>query len=105
MAGMVAANEASLAVIPPASVLACVITHRAEVSLCIAIDDVPFMISERFAPKVRHTQSVNLMGITIKSPPEIEEEVSRGCNARVACPSRANNAKRAVPGGVIKSFR
>ncbi|XP_049341849.1 multivesicular body subunit 12Bb isoform X2 [Astyanax mexicanus] len=42
-----------------------------------AIDDVPFMISERFAQKVvRETQSVNLMGITIKSPPEIEEEFS-----------------------------
>lgn len=45
------------------------------------------------------------MGISIKSPPEIEEEVSRGRNARVACPSRANNAEHAVPGGVIKSLR
>ncbi|KAL7827645.1 hypothetical protein SRHO_G00333630 [Serrasalmus rhombeus] len=80
MAGLVAANEASLAVIPPALVLACVITHRAEVSLCIAIDDVPFMISERFAPKVRYTQPVNLMGITIKSPAEIEEEYAYSFN-------------------------
>ncbi|XP_037391975.1 multivesicular body subunit 12Bb isoform X2 [Pygocentrus nattereri] len=46
----------------------------------LAIDDVPFMISERFAPKVRYTQPVNLMGITIKSPAEIEEEYAYSFN-------------------------
>ncbi|KAM7391623.1 hypothetical protein PAMP_022302 [Pampus punctatissimus] len=39
-------------------------------------------------------QQVNLMGITIKSLAEIEEEVSRGCNARLTLTPLAQNAKQ-----------
>ncbi|XP_070819961.1 multivesicular body subunit 12Bb [Chaetodon trifascialis] len=39
-----------------------------------ALDDVPFMVSEKFFEKPREMQQVNLMGITIKSLAEIEEE-------------------------------
>ncbi|XP_041642710.1 multivesicular body subunit 12Bb isoform X1 [Cheilinus undulatus] len=40
-----------------------------------ALDDVPFMISEKFCGrKPKEMQQVNLMGITIKSLAEIEEE-------------------------------
>uniref|UniRef100_A0AAY4EUR4 Multivesicular body subunit 12B n=2 Tax=Denticeps clupeoides TaxID=299321 RepID=A0AAY4EUR4_9TELE len=38
------------------------------------MDDIPFVISEQFAKKLGDTQRVNLMGITIKSLAEIEEE-------------------------------
>jgi len=43
-------------------------------------------------------QQVNLMGITIKSLAEIEEEVSRGCNARLPLTPLAQNAKQTVLG-------
>ncbi|XP_067460959.1 multivesicular body subunit 12Bb isoform X1 [Thunnus thynnus] len=39
-----------------------------------ALDDVPFMISEQFLENPKEMQQVNLMGITIKSLAEIEEE-------------------------------
>ncbi|XP_032433374.1 multivesicular body subunit 12Bb [Xiphophorus hellerii] len=39
-----------------------------------ALDDVPFMVSEKFHVKPQQMQQVNLMGITIKSLAEIEEE-------------------------------
>ncbi|XP_041793931.1 multivesicular body subunit 12Bb [Chelmon rostratus] len=39
-----------------------------------ALDDVPFAISEKFFEKPKEMQQVNLMGITIKSLAEIEEE-------------------------------
>lgn len=39
-----------------------------------ALDDVPFVISEKFFKKPTEMQQVNLMGITIKSLAEIEEE-------------------------------
>ncbi|XP_054906575.1 multivesicular body subunit 12Bb isoform X1 [Poeciliopsis prolifica] len=39
-----------------------------------ALDDVPFMVSEKFHAKPQQMQQVNLMGITIKSLAEIEEE-------------------------------
>ncbi|XP_076010440.1 multivesicular body subunit 12Bb [Genypterus blacodes] len=39
-----------------------------------ALDDVPFVISEKFHGKSNEMQQVNLMGITIKSLAEIEEE-------------------------------
>ncbi|XP_047449034.1 multivesicular body subunit 12Bb isoform X2 [Mugil cephalus] len=39
-----------------------------------ALHDVPFMISEKFHAKPKQMQQVNLMGITIKSLAEIEEE-------------------------------
>ncbi|XP_029960997.1 multivesicular body subunit 12Bb [Salarias fasciatus] len=63
-----------------------------------ALDDVPFVISERFHEKPKEMQQVNLMGITIKSPAEIEEEVSRGCNARLPLTPLAQNAKQTVLG-------
>ncbi|CAB1414235.1 unnamed protein product [Pleuronectes platessa] len=39
-----------------------------------ALDDVPFVISEKFYDNPKKIQQVNLMGITIKSLAEIEEE-------------------------------
>ncbi|XP_022613549.1 multivesicular body subunit 12B-like isoform X1 [Seriola dumerili] len=39
-----------------------------------ALDDVPFVISQKFFDKPKEMQQVNLMGITIKSLAEIEEE-------------------------------
>ncbi|XP_029296202.1 multivesicular body subunit 12Bb [Cottoperca gobio] len=39
-----------------------------------ALDDVPFVIPERFYENPKEMQQVNLMGITIKSLAEIEEE-------------------------------
>ncbi|KAK2837563.1 hypothetical protein Q5P01_014775 [Channa striata] len=39
-----------------------------------ALDDVPFVISEKFYGNPKEMQQVNLMGITIKSLAEIEEE-------------------------------
>ncbi|XP_062418418.1 multivesicular body subunit 12Bb [Pungitius pungitius] len=39
-----------------------------------ALDDVPFAISEKFCENPKEMQQVNLMGITIKSLAEIEEE-------------------------------
>ncbi|XP_017272623.1 multivesicular body subunit 12Bb [Kryptolebias marmoratus] len=39
-----------------------------------ALDDVPFVVSEKFNEKRQEMQQVNLMGITIKSLAEIEEE-------------------------------
>ncbi|KAF6729937.1 Multivesicular body subunit 12B, partial [Oryzias melastigma] len=39
-----------------------------------ALDDVPFTVSEKFRGKIKEMQQVNLMGITIKSLAEIEEE-------------------------------
>ncbi|XP_071783981.1 multivesicular body subunit 12Bb [Centroberyx gerrardi] len=39
-----------------------------------AMDDVPFLISEKFHGTAKEMQQVNLMGITIKSLAEIEEE-------------------------------
>ncbi|XP_049435981.1 multivesicular body subunit 12B-like isoform X2 [Epinephelus fuscoguttatus] len=39
-----------------------------------ALDDVPFVVSERFCKNPKEMQQVNLMGITIKSLAEIEEE-------------------------------
>ncbi|KAF7666971.1 hypothetical protein LDENG_00085960 [Lucifuga dentata] len=39
-----------------------------------ALDDVPFVISEKFYNNATEMQQVNLMGITIKSLAEIEEE-------------------------------
>ncbi|XP_034452390.1 multivesicular body subunit 12B-like isoform X2 [Hippoglossus hippoglossus] len=39
-----------------------------------ALDDVPFVISEKFYDNPEKIQQVNLMGITIKSLAEIEEE-------------------------------
>ncbi|XP_069380203.1 multivesicular body subunit 12Bb isoform X2 [Paralichthys olivaceus] len=39
-----------------------------------ALDDVPFVISEKFFDNPKKIQQVNLMGITIKSLAEIEEE-------------------------------
>ncbi|XP_026178109.1 multivesicular body subunit 12Bb isoform X2 [Mastacembelus armatus] len=39
-----------------------------------ALDDVPFVISEKFYNSPKEMQQVNLMGITIKSLAEIEEE-------------------------------
>ncbi|KAM8885197.1 multivesicular body subunit 12Bb isoform 3-T4 [Spinachia spinachia] len=39
-----------------------------------ALDDVPFAISEKFYENPKEMQQVNLMGITIKSLAEIEEE-------------------------------
>ncbi|XP_078808857.1 multivesicular body subunit 12B isoform X1 [Oryzias latipes] len=39
-----------------------------------ALDDVPFTVSEKFGGKNKKMQQVNLMGITIKSLAEIEEE-------------------------------
>ncbi|XP_043966731.1 multivesicular body subunit 12Bb isoform X2 [Gambusia affinis] len=62
------------------------------------LDDVPFMVSEKFSVKPQQMQQVNLMGITIKSLAEIEEEVSRGCNARLPPPPLAQNAKQTVLG-------
>uniref|UniRef100_A0A096M5A3 Multivesicular body subunit 12Bb n=1 Tax=Poecilia formosa TaxID=48698 RepID=A0A096M5A3_POEFO len=60
-----------------------------------ALDDVPFMVSEKFHVKPQQMQQVSLMGITIKSLAEIEEEVSRGCNARLPPPPPlAQNAKQ-----------
>ncbi|XP_072289756.1 multivesicular body subunit 12B-like isoform X2 [Eucyclogobius newberryi] len=41
-----------------------------------ALDDVPFVVSEKFHDTKKEMQQVNLMGITIKSLAEIEEE---GC--------------------------
>lgn len=41
-------------------------------------------------------QQVNLTGITLKSLAEIEEEVSRGCNARLPLMLLAQNAKQTV---------
>lgn len=41
-------------------------------------------------------QQVNLMGITIKSQAEIEEEVSRVCNAPLLHTPVAQNAKQTV---------
>ncbi|KAM9391507.1 multivesicular body subunit 12Bb [Pholidichthys leucotaenia] len=58
-----------------------------------ALDDVPFMISEKFYESHAKMQQVNLMGITIKSLADIEEEVSRGCNARLPLTPLAQNAK------------
>lgn len=45
------------------------------------------------------------MGITIKSLAEIEEEVSRGCNARLTLTPLAQNAKQTGLGVVIKCLR
>ncbi|XP_022057021.1 multivesicular body subunit 12Bb isoform X1 [Acanthochromis polyacanthus] len=39
-----------------------------------ALDDVPFVISDKFHGRPKEMQQVNLMGITIKSLAEIEEE-------------------------------
>lgn len=39
-----------------------------------ALDDVPFVISDKFHERPQEMQQVNLMGITIKSLAEIEEE-------------------------------
>ncbi|KAK5932559.1 hypothetical protein CgunFtcFv8_004252 [Champsocephalus gunnari] len=39
-----------------------------------ALDDVPFVIAEKFCDNPKEMQQVNLMGITIKSLAEIEEE-------------------------------
>ncbi|XP_038143519.1 multivesicular body subunit 12Bb isoform X1 [Cyprinodon tularosa] len=39
-----------------------------------ALEDVPFVVSEKFHKKPQEMQQVNLMGITIKSLAEIEEE-------------------------------
>ncbi|GAA6220856.1 multivesicular body subunit 12B-like isoform X1 [Lates japonicus] len=39
-----------------------------------ALDDVPFVITEKFYDSPKEMQQVNLMGITIKSLAEIEEE-------------------------------
>lgn len=39
-----------------------------------ALDDVPFVISQKFCDNPKEMQQVNLMGITIKSLAEIEEE-------------------------------
>ncbi|XP_033973593.1 multivesicular body subunit 12Bb isoform X1 [Trematomus bernacchii] len=39
-----------------------------------ALDDVPFVITEKFCDNPKEMQQVNLMGITIKSLAEIEEE-------------------------------
>ncbi|XP_031599684.1 multivesicular body subunit 12B-like isoform X1 [Oreochromis aureus] len=40
-----------------------------------ALDDVPFVVSEKFSQKIpKEMQQVNLMGITIKSLADIEEE-------------------------------
>ncbi|XP_032372612.1 multivesicular body subunit 12B isoform X1 [Etheostoma spectabile] len=63
-----------------------------------ALDDVPFVISEKFHGDPKEIQQVNLMGITIKSLAEIEEEVSRGCNARLTLTPLAQNAKQTVLG-------
>ncbi|XP_014824419.1 PREDICTED: multivesicular body subunit 12B-like [Poecilia mexicana] len=64
-----------------------------------ALDDVPFVVSEKFHVKPQQMQQVSLMGITIKSLAEIEEEVSRGCNARLPPPPPlAQNAKQTVLG-------
>ncbi|CAL8332333.1 unnamed protein product [Arctogadus glacialis] len=59
-----------------------------------AMDSVPFTISERFNDAPKETQRVSLMGITIKSLAEVEEEVSRVCNARVPLTPVAQNAKQ-----------
>ncbi|TNN86523.1 Multivesicular body subunit 12B [Liparis tanakae] len=61
---------------------------------CEALDDVPFVITEKFYENPKEMQQVNLMGITIKSLAEIEEEVSRGCNARLPLTPLAQNAKQ-----------
>uniref|UniRef100_A0A3B5ATM7 Multivesicular body subunit 12Bb n=1 Tax=Stegastes partitus TaxID=144197 RepID=A0A3B5ATM7_9TELE len=54
---------------------------------------------KRFHTNVcKSMQQVNLMGITIKSLAEIEEEVSRGCNARLPLTPLAQNAKQTVLG-------
>ncbi|XP_077943014.1 multivesicular body subunit 12Bb isoform X1 [Gasterosteus aculeatus] len=63
-----------------------------------ALDDVPFAIAEKFHENPKEMQRVNLMGITIKSLAEIEEEVSRGCNARLPLTPLAQNAKQTVLG-------
>ncbi|XP_061674067.1 multivesicular body subunit 12Bb isoform X6 [Syngnathoides biaculeatus] len=63
-----------------------------------AMDDVPFGIAQRFYDTPKEMQQVNLMGITIKSLAEIEEEVSRGRNARLQLPPLARNAKQTVSG-------
>ncbi|KAM9360695.1 multivesicular body subunit 12B-like [Symphorus nematophorus] len=63
-----------------------------------ALDDVPFAVSEKFFEKPKKMQQVNLMGITIKSLAEIEEEVSRGCNARLPLTPLAQNAKQTSDG-------
>lgn len=39
-----------------------------------ALDDVPFVVSDKFHERPQEMQQVNLMGITIKSLAEIEEE-------------------------------
>ncbi|XP_037536496.1 multivesicular body subunit 12B [Nematolebias whitei] len=44
------------------------------VNTMAALDDVPFVVSEKFYEKPQEMQQVNLMGITIKSLAEIEEE-------------------------------
>ncbi|KAK1893296.1 Multivesicular body subunit 12B [Dissostichus eleginoides] len=61
-----------------------------------SLDDVPFVIAEKFCDNPK--EQVNLMGITIKSLAEIEEEVSRGCNARLPLTPLAQNAKQTVLG-------
>uniref|UniRef100_A0A665WWR1 Multivesicular body subunit 12Bb n=1 Tax=Echeneis naucrates TaxID=173247 RepID=A0A665WWR1_ECHNA len=58
-----------------------------------ALDNVPFVISQKFFNKPNKMQQVNLMGITIKSLAEIEEEVSRGCNARLPLTLLAQNRR------------
>nr|XP_057927768.1 multivesicular body subunit 12Bb isoform X2 [Doryrhamphus excisus]XP_057927769.1 multivesicular body subunit 12Bb isoform X2 [Doryrhamphus excisus] len=63
-----------------------------------AMDDVPFGIDQKFYDTAKEMQRVNLMGITIKSLAQIEEEVSRGCNARLQLPPLAQNAKQTILG-------
>ncbi|KAI3372363.1 hypothetical protein L3Q82_022859 [Scortum barcoo] len=72
--------------------------HQSSGKTKTALDDVPFVISEKFKENPKEMQQVNLMGITIKSLAEIEEEVSRGCNARLPLTPLAQNAKQTVLG-------
>ncbi|XP_026199531.1 multivesicular body subunit 12Bb isoform X1 [Anabas testudineus] len=48
--------------------------HGSGIYTMTALDDVPFVISEKFCDNHKQMQQVNLMGITIKSLAEIEEE-------------------------------
>ncbi|KAM3611605.1 uncharacterized protein V6R79_021203 [Siganus canaliculatus] len=49
-----------------------------------ALDDVPFVVSEKFFQKSNEMQQVNLMGITIKSLAEIEEEFHYSFSAELS---------------------
>ncbi|KAG7241461.1 hypothetical protein INR49_025662 [Caranx melampygus] len=94
-----AINKAMIHTGPPITVASSLLQRATHPKLLYrALDDVPFVISDKFFAKPKEMQQVNLMGITIKSLAEIEEEVSRGCNARLPLTLLAQNAKQTVLG-------